>query len=305
MFDKLTRPPLFSDADFFVHIDSDCIFKRQLVEGEGEGKEEGGKEGGGNGNAKEKKTKNNKKLPPSSSSSSSSSSSYRKITRSDFVDPRGRVRARRVPFASLPEPFHRWQKAAEKMLLEKVPFETMSCFPLVFPRRVYGLVKEIVLERHGERAMKREQEEEGGSGGNNSSGGGGVPSPLPLPPPPLSKDASLSLFHRILSHHLDDFGEFTALGHVLTTRLKEGEAWVSDFGEGEGEGDGDGGEVGVGKGGRGRERNTSPLLPPPLVSTPTSSSPKSFCSLTQQAWSWGSVTPEAAVEAERSLRVGW
>ena len=104
-------------------------------------------------------------------------------------------------------------------------------------------------------------------------------------------ETSHRLFFHILSDHLDDFGDFTALGHVLTTRTKEGEAWVSDVEEVE--------EGEEGKGGKGGGANTSSL------SSPTSQSPRSFCSLAQQAWSWGGVTPEAAVEAERSLRVGW
>ena len=221
MFDKLTRPPLFSDADYFVHVDSDCVFKRQPVAAAAAKAEKRGEE-----------------------------KTFRKISRLDFVDSRGRVRARRVAFASLPGPFRRWQRAAEGMLLEPVPSETMSCFPLVFPRDVYGLVRDLVLERHaggggaGGGGGEAAPEQRGGGGG----GGGGDP------------------LLRVLSRQLDDFGEFTALGHVLTTRTAEGERWVPDDVEG----------------GNG-----------------------SFCSLAQQAWSWGSVTAEAAVEAERSLRVGW
>ena len=247
MFDKLTRPPLFSDADFFVHVDSDCVFKRQPVVATGKEEE-----------------RKKKQL-------------YRKISRLDFVDARGRVRVRRVAFASLPKPFHRWQQAAEGMLLEKVPFETMSCFPLVFPREVYGLVEGIVLERHGggEASTKREGEERG-------------------------EGASPSLL-QLLEHHLDDFGEFTAMGHALTTRMEEGKRWVSDSGS-EGVGVGDGGSDGGKEGEPLKEETKEALL---LLSTIKSPAPKSFCSLTQQAWSWGSVTPEAAVEAERSLRVGW
>lgn len=249
MFDKLTRPPIVSNADFFVHVDSDCVFKRQPVAGTG----------------KKKEKKGQKQL-------------YRKISRLDFIDARGRVRVRRVTFASLPDPFHRWQQAAEGMLLEKVPFETMSCFPLVFPREVYGLVEGIVLEKHSGKVSKHEGEE------------------LPLPTEQASSPSSF--LQEVLEHHLDDFGEFTAMGHVLTTRMEEGKRWVSDSGS---EGVGDSGD---GKGERleeGEETKEALLL----LASIKSPSPESFCSLAQQAWSWGSVTPEAAVEAERSLRVGW
>ena len=258
MFDKLSRPPLFSDADFFVHVDSDCVFKRQPVAGNG------AEEGSGAGEL------------------------HRKISRLDFVDARGRVRVRRVAFASLPEPFRRWQRAAEGMLLEKVPHETMSCFPLVLPREVYGLVREIVLERHGGEKWR----EEGGGGGRGGNGNSVN----------TTKDASsraASLFFEVLSHRLDDFGEFTALGHVLTTRMEKGKTWISDL-EVEDEEEEDGkGERLEKKGKRGKDD-----APPPLLSNPKSSSARSFCALAQQAWSWGRVTPEAAVEAERSLRVG-
>ena len=99
MFDKLTRPPLFSDADYFVHVDSDCVFKRQPLARRTAKEAEGG----------------DKKLPYGTRN-------YRKVSRRDFVDDRGRVRVRRVAFASLPEPFRRWQRAAEGMLLEPVPY---------------------------------------------------------------------------------------------------------------------------------------------------------------------------------------
>ena len=263
MFDKLTRPPLYSDADYFVHLDSDCVFQRQPT-ARRRAKEEAGQ---GEGEQQQQQ----KPL-------------FRKVSRSDFVDARGRVRVRRVPFASLPEPFRRWQRAAEGMLLEPVPFETMSCFPLVFPREVYGLVAELVLERHGggdAPSSEREGEGEGEGGGAGGAAGGrngsSSSSSSPAPSPLL----------RVLSQRLDDFGEFTAMGHVLTTRMgEEGERWVPDSG-GVGGGGGDLGGGG-GKGGGGEEEL-----------------PESFCALTHQAWSWGSVTPEAAAEAERSLRVGW
>jgi hypothetical protein len=261
MFDKLTRPPLFSDADYFVHVDSDCVFKRQPLARRTAKEAEGG----------------DKKLPYGTRN-------YRKVSRRDFVDDRGRVRVRRVAFASLPEPFRRWQRAAEGMLLEPVPYETMSCFPLVFPREVYGLVRELVLERHGGGGNVSSP---GRGEGEEGEGGGEGPSSAP----PLL---------RVLSQRLDDFGEFTAMGHVLTTRMEEGERWVPDADGGGGrggggEGDGDGGEQLL----RGERREEGG------VPTPTSASPESFCALAQQAWSWASVTPEAAAEAERSLRVGW
>ena len=90
------------------------------------------------------------------------------------------------------------------------------------------------------------------------------------------------------------------MGHVLTTRMAEGERWVADGGGGgEGDGGGSGGEDDE------KEKEVAPSLPLSTPTPPPASSPESFCSLAQQAWSWGSVTPEAAVEAERSLRVGW
>lgn len=205
---QLTRPPLFSDADYFVHVDSDCVFKRLELKG-GEQKE---------------------------------APSYRKIRQEDFVDDKGRVRVRRVPFSSLPENHQRWKVATEGMLRgkENVEYETMSCMPIVFPRVAYRLAREAVIENWGENfnltSFKTLQDK----------------------------------FFEIISS-LDDFGEFTILGHVLTTRLKKGDWWLPDAAEFESAGE--------------EEK-------------------RSMC-VAEQAWSWGGMTPEAAIEIEMALRLGW
>jgi len=234
---------MFSDADYFVHVDSDCVFKRQ----------------------RETRSSYLSSLSSSSSSSSSSSfSNYRKVRRNDFVDDKGRVRVRRVPFSSLPENFQRWKRAAEGMLggKENVDLETMSCFPLVFPRLVYQLAREAVVEswKDSNRTFSSSSSSSPSSSSSSSS-------------------FSHSRFFDIVTS-LDDFGEFTLLGHVLTTRLKRGEWWLPDAADFENSAEGKEGS--------------------------DYKSPKtSMCELVDQAWSWGNLTPEAAVEAERALRLGW
>jgi hypothetical protein len=88
-----------SDADFFIHMDSDTIFNQP-------------------------------------------------IRRLDLLDEQNRVYVQRVKFSELPQNFRAWQKVAEKLLLESVPYETMTGFPFVYPRDLYQNTIRLIEKRH-------------------------------------------------------------------------------------------------------------------------------------------------------------
>lgn len=78
----------YSDADYFIHVDSDNLVKRP-------------------------------------------------IELHDLMDGQGRVYVKTVLYKDLETKFKHWQKHAETMLQESVPAETMTGFPIVFPRDLY------------------------------------------------------------------------------------------------------------------------------------------------------------------------
>ncbi len=88
-----------SDADFFIHMDSDTIFNEPII-------------------------------------------------RLDFLDEQNRVYVKRFKFDKLAANFRVWQKSAEKLLLEPVPYETMTGFPFVFPRDLYQNTIRLIEKRH-------------------------------------------------------------------------------------------------------------------------------------------------------------
>jgi hypothetical protein len=88
-----------SDADFFIHMDSDTVFKAP-------------------------------------------------VTRRDFLDDHNRVYVKRDPFVNMTDAFRVWRKAAEGLLLEPVPYETMTGFPFVFPRDLYPKTIDLIEKRH-------------------------------------------------------------------------------------------------------------------------------------------------------------
>lgn len=88
-----------SDADFFIHMDSDTIFNEP-------------------------------------------------VSRLDLLDEQNRVYVKRVKFSELPQNFRVWQKPAEKLLLEPVPYETMTGFPFVYPRDLYQNTIRLIEKRH-------------------------------------------------------------------------------------------------------------------------------------------------------------
>jgi hypothetical protein len=156
-------PWMHSDADYFVHIDSDCVFNQA-------------------------------------------------ITRRDLVDDNGRVYVKRVQFSSMQDNHRIWQGGAEKLLNESVPEETMTGFPLVYPREAYrGLIQ------HVERAHAKP-------------------------------------FLEVLKS-MQEFNEFTPLGHYLISHLPG--RWVDN------------------------ELKSAKMI---------------------QQWSWGGLTPEAAVTCEIAIR---
>ncbi|CAM4872634.1 unnamed protein product [Rotaria socialis] len=89
----------YSDADFFIHMDSDTMFKEP-------------------------------------------------ISRRDLLDEHNRVYVKRVKFDTMAANFRVWQKPAEKILLESVPYETMTGFPFVFPRDLYENTIRLIEKRH-------------------------------------------------------------------------------------------------------------------------------------------------------------
>ena len=88
-----------SDADFFIHMDSDTIFNRP-------------------------------------------------VTLLDFLDSQRRVYVSTVEYASLQQNFGIWQTAAEQLLKEPVPKETMTSFPFVYPRSLYPTTIALVEKAH-------------------------------------------------------------------------------------------------------------------------------------------------------------
>ena len=91
---------LRSDADVFLHMDSDMIFNRPVRLG-------------------------------------------------DFMDEQQRVYVSRKAYDSLEPVYRRWQRPAQQLLHEAVPDETMTGFPLLFPRAVYPLLQQLVEAAHG------------------------------------------------------------------------------------------------------------------------------------------------------------
>lgn len=88
-----------SDADFFIHMDSDTIFTKP-------------------------------------------------VHRLDFLDEQNRVYVKRIKFNDLAKNFRTWQTAAGKLLLEPIPYETMTGFPFVFPRDLYQNTIQFIENRH-------------------------------------------------------------------------------------------------------------------------------------------------------------
>jgi hypothetical protein len=88
-----------SDADFFIHMDSDTIFKEP-------------------------------------------------VTRLDFLDNQNRVYVKRINYDNLAKNFRVWQKPAEQLLREAVPYETMTGFPFVYPRDLYRNTIRLIENRH-------------------------------------------------------------------------------------------------------------------------------------------------------------
>lgn len=61
----------------------------------------------------------------------------RPVTRKDFIDDEGRVLLKKTPFADLAPNFLVWKNSSEPLLREDVPYETMTGFPIVYPRDLY------------------------------------------------------------------------------------------------------------------------------------------------------------------------
>ena len=123
-----------SDADFFIHMDSDTIFTEP-------------------------------------------------INRSDFIDDRNRIYIKRIKFADLAQNFRVWQRPSQKLLLESVPYETMTGFPFVFSRDVYQNAINLIEKRH-----------------------------------------KLPIIEVVKS--INEFAEFTTLGHYLITYMPD--RWVDN-----------------------------------------------------------------------------
>jgi hypothetical protein len=123
-----------SDADFFIHMDSDTIFNEPIV-------------------------------------------------RLDLLDEQNRVYVKRSKFSELRQNFRVWQKPAEKLLLEPVPYETMTGFPFVYPRDLYQNTIRPIEKRH--------------------------------------KKSMLEVVTAV-----QDFIEFTTLGHYLITYMPE--RWIDN-----------------------------------------------------------------------------
>jgi hypothetical protein len=124
-----------SDADFFIHMDSDTIFKEPIV-------------------------------------------------RSDFLDEQNRVYVKRVKFDTLTKNFQVWRKVAGKLLLEQISYETMTGFPIVYPRDLYQNTIRLIEKRHKKSILE-------------------------------------------VARAIEDFSEFTTLGHYLITYMSN-TRWVDN-----------------------------------------------------------------------------
>ena len=89
-----------SDAEYFIHMDSDTIFNRP-------------------------------------------------VTLLDFLDEQRRVYVTTVEYATMEQNFVVWQSAAQQLLREPVPKETMTSFPFVYPRALYPTAIALVEAAHG------------------------------------------------------------------------------------------------------------------------------------------------------------
>jgi hypothetical protein len=89
----------YSDADFFIHMDSDTIFREP-------------------------------------------------VTRLDFLDEHNRVYVHRIKFETMDKNLQVWQKPAQTLFMESVPYETTTGFPFVIPRGLYPNAKYLIEKRH-------------------------------------------------------------------------------------------------------------------------------------------------------------
>jgi hypothetical protein len=76
------------------------------------------------------------------------------ITRLDLLDEQNRVYVKRWKFNKIEMKYGVWQKAAPKLLLEVVPYETMTDFPFVFPRDLYQNTIRLIEKRHNKSMLE-------------------------------------------------------------------------------------------------------------------------------------------------------